>query len=313
MKQIVTLTLNPALDKNCAVDQVVAERKLRCDVPYYHPGGGGLNVARAIAELGGQANAYWTCGGAVGQLLSQMLDHETVEHYPLNIAAMTRENLIVYERSSERQYRFGMPGAKLTDEELEKCIERLAAIDPAPEYLVLSGSLPPGVGEETYARVASRMSSTCCVVVDTSGPALKRGLETPLYLIKPNMRELGQLAGRAIERDAEIRDVALSLIDAGKVQIVVTSLGSGGAMVTTTEEHEHIRAPTVRIRSKVGAGDSMLAGIVFALSQGKSAANAARFGVAAGSAAVMTEGTELCHRADVERLYGEMRNKHQHR
>ncbi len=306
MPSIVTLTVNPAVDKNSTVEQVVAERKLRCEEPEYHPGGGGLNVARAIAELGGSVEAYWACGGPIGQLLKQLLDDEGVAHHPLEIGAHTRENLIVYERSSDRQYRFGMPGARLDTHEVQACVEALHAIDPPPDYLILSGSLPPGVDEGFYARVAEAMPSSCRVVLDTSGGPLQRGLEAPVYLVKPNMRELGQLAGREVEDDAQIRDVARSLIDRGNIEAIVTSLGSGGAVLTTADDHQHVRAPTVSIRSKVGAGDSTVAGLVFALSQGKPLEEALRFGVAAGSAAVMTGGTELCRRDDTEWLYREM-------
>lgn len=216
---------------------------------------------------------------------------------------MTRENLIVYERSRERQYRFGMPGANLADHEVQTCLDRLQAINPPPMYLVLSGSLPPGVDNGLYAKVAKAMCPSCRVVLDTSGPPLKAGLGTPVYLIKPNMHELAQLADRPVEEDSQIREVAQSLIDEGKVEVVVTSLGSGGAVLRTANEHQYICSPTVKIRAKVGAGDSMVAGIVFALSIRKTVAEAVCFGVAAGSAAVMTEGTELCHREDAERLY----------
>lgn len=303
MPRIVTLTLNPAVDKSSTVDQVVAERKLRCSEPVFDPGGGGLNVARAIRELGGEAEAYWTCGGAVGVLLQQLLDDRQIPNTPIPIAAMTRENLVVYEDASGQQYRFGMPGAHLTESEIADCMARLRAIDPPPEYLVLSGSLPPSVDEDLYARFAGMFGKDCRVVLDTSGGPLKKGLEGKLFLIKPNIRELGQLAGESIEDDAQIHAVARGLIDAGYVEVVVTSLGSGGVAMTTADQHEHVRAPTVKIRSKVGAGDSTVAGIVIALSRGKSILDAVRFGVSAGSAAVMTDGTELCRREDVERLY----------
>jgi len=304
--KIITLTLNPAIDKSCSVEQVVAERKLRCDTPTYHPGGGGLNVARAIAEFGGQVAAYWPCGGAVGKLCRRLLDEEGLEHHPIDIQATTRENLIVWERSSKQQFRFGLPGATLTGEELQSIFEILKSADPAPEYLVLSGSLPAGVDESLYQQIANAMPATCRVVLDTSGAPLRQGLGSSLFLIKPNILELEQLAGRSIEHDAEIRQVARTLIDQGKTQVVVTSLGSGGAVLTTADEHVPVRSPTVKIRSKVGAGDSMVAGIVFSLAQGNSFGDAIRFGVAAGAAAVMTEGTELCRRQDTERLYQAM-------
>ena len=241
MPQVVTLTLNPAVDKCCAVEQVVAERKLRCSQPDYYPGGGGINVARAIAELGGEAVAYWTCGGAIGELLRNLLDNEDIEHHPIGIGAMTRENLVVFEESSEQQFRFGMPGATLSEKEVRTCLGLLQAIDPPPVYLVLSGSLPPGVDVGLYARIARSMPPSCRVVLDTSGASLQAGLEAPVYLVKPNLRELGQLAGRPIENDSQIREVAQTLICAGKTRVVVTSLGSGGAVVTTADEHRRIQ------------------------------------------------------------------------
>jgi 6-phosphofructokinase 2 len=306
MSQIVSVTFNPALDKSCSVRQVVAEHKLRCGEPSHYPGGGGINVARAIHILGGKATAYWACGGAIGELFGSLLDSEGVAHCPVPIGAMTRENFIVFEESTERQFRFGMPGARLTESEIQVFLNRLQAIDPPPDFLILSGSLPPGVDQALYATTARVAARTCRVVLDTSGAALEQGIEAPLYLIKPNIRELGQLAGRQIENEAAIREVAKELIAKRKVEIVVTSLGSAGVTITTAEGHEHVHAPVVKIRSKVGAGDCTVAGIVLALSRGKSVPDAVRFGVAAGAAAVMTEGTELCRREDAERLYEQM-------
>jgi len=306
MVDIVTLTLNPAIDKSVAVDRVVAEHKLRCSAPRLEPGGGGINVARAVQRLGGTAQAHWTCGGAMGELLRELLDGEGLDHCPLPVAAMTRENLIVDEHTSDQQYRFGMPGGELSEAELQQCMARLRDLDPAPRYLVLSGSLPPGMAEDTYARIADAAPDGCRVIVDTSGPALQRSLEAQVYLIKPNLRELGQLAGTEVEGDAQIHELARSLIDSGRVEVVVTSLGAGGVAVTSADEHHHIRAPTVPIRSKVGAGDSTVAGIVLGLARGAPILDAVRRGVATGAAAVMTPGTELCRREDAERLYREM-------
>ncbi len=309
MPQIVTLTLNPAVDKISSVPQVVAERKLRCTTPRYDPGGGGLNVARAIQTLGGQATAYWTCGGPMGRLLAERLDADGVPHRPIPIEAMTRENLIVLEESTGRQYRFGMPGAMLTPDEVETCLRMLGELDPPPDFLVLSGRLPPGVPDDFYARAARQSPAHCRVILDTSGPPLREGIDGGVYLIKPNVHELSELAGSEILEDAEIRDLSRSLIARGNVQVVVTSLGSAGVVVVTEQHFENIRAPTVKVRSKVGAGDSSVAGIVLGLAQGTDILDAVRLGVAAGSAAVMTEGTELCRRNDAWRLYEVMRHR----
>jgi 6-phosphofructokinase 2 len=312
MPQIVTLTLNPAVDKISSIQQVVAERKLRCDPPRFDPGGGGLNVARAIQRLGGQAAAYWTCGGPMGQLLAERLDAEDVLHRPIPIQAMTRENLIVFEQSTGHQFRFGMPGARLTPDEVERCLRTLRELDPAPDFLVLSGSLPPGVPEDFYARAVRETPPGCRVILDTSGPPLHQGIQGGVYLIKPNVRELSDLVGKELLEDAEIREVARGLISSGKVHVVVTSLGSAGVVVVTQQHCENIRAPTVKVHSKVGAGDSTVAGIVWGLAQEKDIPDAVRLGVAAGSAAVMTAGTELCRQEDAWRLYEEMSRNTEH-
>lgn len=306
MTRLITMTLNPAVDKSCHVDQVVPERKLRCRDVRYDPGGGGLNVARAVKELGGEVVAYWMGGGPTANLLSDLLDEIGLNHERLPIQALTRENLIAYEESSGQQFRFGMPGAVPTATEIESVLYQFQAIDPPPDYCVLSGSLPPGVDEDLYAQISRSLPSSCRVILDTSGRSLQRGLESPVFLIKPNIGELGELSDEPIESDEQIHEVAGKLIAEGKTQVVVTSLGSGGVALTTSDLREHIRAPTVKIRSKVGAGDSTVAGIVLGLSQGKDLSDAVRFGVAAGSAAVMTDGTELCHRKDTEQLFRQM-------
>lgn len=303
---VVTVTLNPAIDKSCSVDQVAPDRKLRCSQPAFDPGGGGINVARVIRRLGGDTLALWTCGGPMGELLAGLLDEEGVPHQPVHIAGLTRENFIVFERTSEQQYRFGTPGPPLAEDEAERCLQQVRSLDPAPEFLVLSGSLPPGLADDFYGQLIRQASKSSRVVLDASGPALTRGLTEPVFLIKPNLRELGQLAGHEIEDESQIREVAQELIGDGRVQVVVTSLGSAGAVLVTSSGAAHISAPTVPIRSKVGAGDSTVAGIVFGLAQGRSLFDAVRLGIAAGAAAVMTEGTELCRRSDTERLDRDM-------
>ena len=154
MPSIATLTLNPAIDKNTNIDRVVAEDKLRCEAPTREPGGGGINVSRVVHRLGGSSTAVYTSGGPTGTILESLLDDEALSHTPVSTADWTRENLIVSETSTDRQYRFGMPGPELTAGELGTCLDALRTLDPSPDYLGASGSLPPGVPEDTYARVA---------------------------------------------------------------------------------------------------------------------------------------------------------------
>lgn len=312
MQHIVTLTVNPAVDVNTSVDQVAPEKKLRCGRPRREPGGGGLNVARAVKRLGGTSAAYYTAGGPPGDILRHLLDEEAVEHYAIRTEDWTRENLIVSEDASEQQFRFGMPGPALREEEWQQCLDALAAVDPAPGYLVASGSLPPGVPDDFYAhvgRIAGRQGAR--FILDTSGEALRYGVREGggTYLLKPNLRELQQLAGEALDSEQQQERFARDLIEQELCEVVVLSLGGAGALVVTTEEAEHVRSPTVPIRSKVGAGDSTVAGLVLALARGWALRDAVRFGIAAGAAAVMTPGTELCRRADTERLYEQLKQE----
>ena len=151
---IVTLTVNPCIDESAAVDQIVPDRKLRCGPPRYEPGGGGINVARAIRKLGGEALAIYPAGGAAGELLRALLTQEGVAQRPLSISGWTRENFNVREETTGRQLRFVLPGPELSAADRERVFDAVARLDPFPAYLVASGSLPPGVPPDFLARVA---------------------------------------------------------------------------------------------------------------------------------------------------------------
>lgn len=302
--KILTLTMNPTIDVSSRVGQVIPEKKLRCDAPRYEPGGGGVNVSRAIKKLDGESFALYLAGGANGQLLQDLLDKEEIENHPFSIQADTRQNIIIREKSSDQQFRFGMPGPDVQEDEWKRCLDELRDLLPDYEYLVASGSLPRGVPQDFYARVAKigRQTDTR-VIVDTKGDQLAPAVEQGLFMIKPNMRELESIAGQSIETDAEMEKVAHDILERKKCRAIVVSLGAGGALALFDDEHKNVRSPTVPIKSKVGAGDSMVAGIVFSLSWGKSMLQSVKYGVAAGAAAVMTPGTELCQKKDVERLF----------
>jgi len=309
-ESIITLTMNPAIDKNTAVESVGSDQKLRCRPPRFEAGGGGINVARAAAELGGSAQALYPAGGFTGGLLESLLDREGLEHLRIPIEGMTRENLTVYESSTGSQYRFGMPGARMSEEEWRSCLKTIHdRAKGSPCFLVLSGSLPPGVPDDFYARAVYSMNGTGCrIIVDTSGSALRKAAEEGVYLLKPNLRELGQIVERELRDEEEQEAAARQLIESGKSSVVVVSLGGAGALLVTRDEAggirtENLRAPRVPIRSRIGAGDSMVAGILLALTRGEDLRGAVQFGMAAGASAVMTEGTELCRRDDTERLF----------
>jgi 6-phosphofructokinase 2 len=304
MKSIVTISLNPSIDKSSSVGNVVAERKLYCDPPTFEAGGGGVNVSRAIKKLGGDSILLYSSGGLTGKKLEGLLDEEGLIHHPFPIEGSVRESLAIFESSTGQQYRFGMPGPEIKENEWKQLLEKLSVIEPAPDFLVATGSLPPGVPPDIYARVArigkKRGAKT---IIDVSGEALKEALKEGVYLIKPNVREFREMVGDHIKEEAQIMEEAQKIIKRGQCEVLAISLGAAGALLVSKEISEHVLPPTVPIESKVGAGDSMVAGIVLSLSRGNTLRESLLFGVAAGTAAVMTPGTELCRRDDTERLY----------
>jgi 6-phosphofructokinase 2 len=307
LKIIVTITMNPTIDKSSRVQNVVAEKKLSCKPPRFEPGGGGINVSRAIKKLGGESILLYPAGGLTGERLKELLYEEGLVHRFFSIEGIIRENLVILEESTDQQYRFGMPGPTLQQNEWEEFLEQLSDIKPGPDYLVASGSLPPGVPADFYAQLARvGKDRGAKVIVDTSGEALEKALQEGVYMIKPNIGEFRALAGKNIKEESQIKTEAGKMVNSGHCQVLVISFGAAGALMVTKDSAFHIRPPAVPIVSKVGAGDSMVAGIVLSLARGKSLKESVMFGVASGTAAVMTPGTQLCRKQDTERLFETM-------
>jgi 6-phosphofructokinase 2 len=306
---ILTITMNPAIDKSTSVEKLVPEQKLQCQLPVAEPGGGGINVSKAIRKLGGETLAVFTCGGLNGQLLETLLQKEGIHTNALAVPEETRENFIVLETSTNNQYRFGMPGM-VAPESAQECLQLLATISPVPEFIVASGSLPAGIEQNFYAEVAAiarkRQSK---LILDTSGTALQMAANEGVYLLKPNLSELCKLTGAGKLELEEVDEAAQQVIAKGHCEVVVVSLGPAGAMLVTADHYETISAPPVKKQSTVGAGDSMVAGMVWMLRQGKSLREMLRFGVACGTAATMNKGTQLFNKEDVYRLYSWLNNK----
>lgn len=308
--KIVTLTLNPALDKSSKVKQLVPDEKLRCEAPTYEPGGGGINVSRAIRHMGGETMAIYLAGGPAGQKMEELLREEGIEQKVIKGKQNTRENFMVTESSTNNQFRFGMPGLEVSQEELDECLKAIKELPDEVEYLVASGSLPPGAPDDFYgkiAQIAQERNIQC--VIDTSGAALQKAAEMGVCLMKPNLRELSQMAGKEEISAMEQEEIAGEMIRKGKAKMLIVSLGARGAMLATKDRIEYVVPPTVKQKSTVGAGDSMVAGIVLSLSRGDELSDVIKWGVAAGTAATMTPGTELCRKEDVEEIYNWLKKK----
>jgi 6-phosphofructokinase 2 len=307
MDRTVTITINPALDTTATASRVIPDRKTRCREATRNPGGGGINVARAIHRLGGRAAAVWTRGGLFGTAVARMLDEEAIDHIPIDITGDTRESVAVIETDTEQHYRFSTPGPHLTDGEIGQVLSTVESL-PA-DYLVISGGLPRAVDPNLYARlVRIGCDRGARVVLDTHDEPLHAALdEGGAFLVKPNYRELATAVGHnEQDPDFDVTGAARSIVQDRRAHTVVVSLGGGGAVLVTADGSVHIPAPTVPIKSRIGAWDSMLAGIVHRLADSGNPEEAVRYGVAAGTAAVMTPGTELCRRGDVERLFRQM-------
>ncbi|MHB1177869.1 MAG: 1-phosphofructokinase family hexose kinase [Daejeonella sp.] len=304
MSGILTVTISPTVDNSTIVAKLIPEQKLQCNPPKYEPGGGGINVSRGLKRLGSASVALFPSGGFTGDLLVALLQKEGIYYETVKTKNATRENFIVLESSSNQQYRFGMPGAKIYPAEEKLILKAIEKLSANTDYIVASGSIPPGINVDFFAKIA-RISKKAGnrFIADTSGEALKEVAEEGIYLLKPNLRELSLLSGGVTLDNKLIDDAARTLIGNGKCEVIVVSMGPQGAYLVTEDFAEQVQAPTVKKLSTVGAGDSMVAGMVYALSKGKSLKEMIRMGVACGTAATMNPGTELFKRDDAERLY----------
>ncbi|UKJ06733.1 1-phosphofructokinase family hexose kinase [Solitalea lacus] len=304
MTRIATITFSPCIDKSAAVSALLPEKKLLCSELKYEPGGGGINVARAINKLGGEAAAIYPAGGYTGEFFTQLLEDEHVPSIVIDTVSHTRENIIILDKATNQQYRFGMPAGELSENEWVACLQEIEQLMDV-EFIVASGSLPPSVPLDIFARIAKiAKKKNAKLIVDTSGEALKNAIiNEGVYLLKPNLGELSSLVGKEELQLDMIDDAAKEIIAKGYCEVIVVSMGAAGAMLVTKDIMQTITTPPVKRKSTVGAGDSMVAGIVLSLSKGKNLLQSVQYGVACGTAATMNPGTELCRFEDVEKLF----------
>jgi len=304
---ILTLTLNPALDMASSVPVMVPDEKLRCSEPQLDPGGGGLNVSRAVHALGGESLALVALGGLTGDRLAELIRREGVMFLGITGPGETRQSLTVNEASTGRQYRFMLPGPVWHDEDQDRVFMLLRAAGKPGGFAVISGSQPPGVPIDFPAKLAAAMRGMR-VVLDTSGSALTQAVENPipdLEVLRMDGEEAEALAGRKLETRADTADFAQELVARGVARKVIVARGADGSVLADASTRIFAKAPKVQVKSKVGAGDSFVGGYVLALARGQSEAEALSQGVACAAAAVMSAATELCDARDVARLLPE--------
>ena len=307
MTDILTITPNPAVDLSTSVERIIPTHKLRGTSQRRDPGGGGVNVARVIKRLGGEARAIYPVGGAMGELLRKLLDSEGIASQTFAIAGETREDFFVSEIGTGQQYRFILPGPRLVEAEWQECLKLVSSIQPFPRFVVASGSLPAGVPDDFYARIARIAKQRGArMILDTSGKALAIAVAEGVHLIKPNLREMRELSGSEPSDAGEWEEAARAIVGNKRVGVVALTMGHLGAALITPDRVLRAKPLAVTPLSAVGAGDSFLAALIWRLASGADLADCFRQAVAAGAAALLNPGTELCRPHDVERLAAEV-------
>ena len=307
MPSVVTVTLNPALDLTVEVDELVAYRKLRGRLVALDPGGGGVNVARVLRRFDMPVVAVAALGGTSGQALLAELEREGVSVRAVAADVATRRSMTLWVSATREHFRILVEGDPLAERAWRACLDAVGELD-RPEFVVLSGAMPPSVPADAvtaFAEGAGALGSR--FVCDTSGPALAAAVAAGAELVKPSVRELHNLVGAGESlSDFDYQEGARRAVALG-ARAVVVSLGADGAFLAAADGTEaEFPSPPVEVLSSVGAGDSMVAGILLGLLRGRSLPAAVRLGVAAGTATCMQHGTEVCAPDDVERLDAEL-------
>ncbi len=299
---ILTVTLNPCIDKSSKVEIIKPESKLRCTEVVNEPGGGGINVSKALQKLETPSVALFPAGGNNGNMLCHLLKEEGLVFHAVDTKVETRENWVMLETSTNSQFRFTFPGREVMEETITTLVDQIRSFSPT--FVVASGSLPLGLPDYFYGLIvksATAVGAKC--IVDTSGPALQALKGKHAYLIKPNISELCKMLQVDWLDKADVPGAAQQAISDGFAEIIVVSMGPDGAWMVSEDQQYFVPAPPVEKKSTVGAGDSMVAGITYMLQKNMPLKDAIRFGVACGSAATMNDGTQLFKKEDAEKLF----------
>lgn len=304
MTQILTVTFNPALDLATSAPRVAPGPKLRCGPESAEPGGGGVNVARAITQLGGQARALVALGGPNGEALARLLDARGLDVLRVVAPGETRRSFSVTDESSGEQYRFVLSGPEWSGDQLDAVLDRIVAEAAEDSFVVFSGSMPPGAKPGWIPHACARLGNRK-VVVDTSGAHLEAQAQGPKpapFVLRMDSHEAQTLSGRALESRAESAGFAEELRRRGAGEIVIIARGKDGSVMAEPGGQWRVTAANDKVVSAIGAGDSFVGAFVMSLAEGQDAPEALRRGAAAASAAVQSEGTQLCLPDDYARM-----------
>jgi 6-phosphofructokinase 2 len=309
MTEILTITVNPALDLSTEAPAVVPDRKLRCTAPRVQPGGGGVNVSRAIANLGGHSRTLVAYGGHTGSMLVEKLREEGLEPISLGVTYPTRESVTVRDAANGLQYRFMMPGPPWTPDDCAAALHAIMSEMRPGDFVVKSGSNPPGLPKNFFMTLNAELKAGGGrMILDTSGPALVHAGAggAGLFTLRMDLEEARELSGRRLVRVEDVAEFARELREDGAAEVVLIAAGAQGTVIVCKEWKGLTRPPVVVPLSKVGAGDSFIGAYVLAITNGDDPVTACAWGTAAAASAVTTPDTDLCSREDTERFFKEV-------
>lgn len=304
---IVTVTPNPVLDRTLTVPRIAFNDVIRATAVRLDWGGKGFNVSRALKALGLDSVALGFVGGATGQMLEQGLNELGIATDFVHIAGETRTNIVIAETAGERHIKVNETGPTVSEKEITAFFQRASDLVQPDDLWALCGSLPPGVPADFYAGLIELLRERGArVALDTSGEALRLGSAAGPFLAKPNAAEAEELTGLRVDGAAAAVQASRWFLERG-IELVALSLGEQGLVLSSGRETVWARPPAVRVGNPTGAGDALLAGIIWALAKGLPLPELARWGVAAGTAAAQGEGVSVGTRAEVAKVYGQTR------
>ncbi|CUH79099.1 1-phosphofructokinase family hexose kinase [Tropicibacter naphthalenivorans] len=304
MTQILTVTLNPALDLATSAARVVPGVKLRCAPETREPGGGGVNVARAITQLGGKATALVALGGPNGSVLEELLRARNLDVMRVEAPGETRHSFAVTDEQSGEQYRFVLSGPTWSAEQLDDMVDGMVRDVDEDAFVVMSGSMPPGADVDFLPRACAKLGARR-IVIDTSGIHLDHQAKGPAptpAVLRMDSHEAMTLSRQPLASRTDSVAFAEILRKRGAGEIVIIARGKDGSVMAGPSGHWHVNAANDGVVSAIGAGDSFVGGFTMSLAAGLSPQEALRRGAAAASAACVSEGTQLCLPEDFERL-----------
>ena len=303
---IYTLTLNPAIDRELTVEKVEYDAVLSAIKAQIDIGGKGFNVSRLLKSMGMPSTALGFVGGRTGDRLRHGLQALDIATDFVSISGETRTNISIVTEKHDHYIKVNEKGPMVDDAKQRELLDKVASFAGSGDWWVLAGSLPPGVPDSFYAEIINVLNEHKAItILDTTGESLRLGCEAKPFLIKPNAEETHKLTGLPVETIEQIILAAKELLKMG-TQNVVISMGKKGAFLQTTDESWLIHSPKIQEKNPIGAGDSMVGGLVWGLSQGYSLKDALGWGAASGAASASLSGTEVGSRSLIEELFSQV-------